>query len=103
MKAITQAIAVSVLLNWTATGGGASELLLNRPPNTSDIAQGIKSDQYYEAPGSPLQQVADRFSLQNSAIITDVSWWGFYYPAGTLATPQQVQFQVRMFTDQAGT
>jgi len=103
MKWITQAIAVSVLLNWTAIGGGASELLLNRSPNTSNIAQGLRSDQYYEAPGSPLQQMADRFSLANSAMITAVSWWGFYFPAGSLTTPQQIQFHIRMFTDQPGT
>lgn len=103
MKMITQAIAVSVLLNWTAIEGGASELLLNRPPNTSDLAQGLRSDLSYEAPGSPLQQMADRFSLVNPAVITAVSWWGFYLPASTSGTPQPVQFQIRMFTDQAGT
>ncbi len=102
MKVLTQAIAVSVLLNWTAIAAVASDLLLSRPPNTSGSLGGVISDLYYPTPSSPLQQIADRFTLQNAAMITDVGWWGVYYPASTLPTPQQVQFQVRMFTDQPG-
>ena len=99
MKVILQAIVVSVLLNWTADGAVADEVLLTRPPNASDIAQGLRSNLQYEA---PLQQAADGFSLKDSSILTGIGWWGFYLPSGALETPPQVQFEIRMFTGQAG-
>src|SRR4030095_6171599 len=102
MKTLSKAMWLLILLGWIATDSGADELLLSRPPNTSDLAQGLRSDQHYEAPGYPRQQAADRFSLENSSILTGISWWGFYWPAGTSATPQQAQFRIQMFADHDG-
>ena len=102
MKVLSKSVWVLILLSWIGADSKASDLLLSRLPNTSDLAQGLRSDQHYEAPGFPLQQAADRFLLETSSIITGISWWGFYLPAGTLAVPQQCQFRIRMFGDQEG-
>ena len=79
--------------------------LLKRPPNTSDLAQALVSDRYTYIPRTepPIrQQVADMFSLQSPAVISSVTWWGYYYPVGTLTTVQQPQFQIRMFAGRGG-
>src|SRR5262245_34997907 len=90
MKTLSKSISLLILVSWTPSVAQATELLLSRPANTNDLAQGLRSDQDFGTPEYPLQRIADRFSLESPSVVTAINWSGFYYPGGASPLPEQV-------------
>lgn len=90
MRANITATAVALTLCGSAAGAATvfSQTFVPNTATRSDVS------------GSPINYVADDFTLSAGEKITDVVWRGFYFSAGTpLATDN---FTIRFFSDNGG-